>query len=55
MLRVAVGDPSYQIRTGDTGVEWLRIPSYPKVDLRPSLASSSSMTGVIFKSTNDAH
>ena len=32
MLRVAVGDPSYQIRTGDTGVEWLRIPSYPKVD-----------------------
>ena len=32
MLRVAVGDPSYQIRTGDAGVEWLRIPSYPKVD-----------------------
>ena len=32
MLRVAVGDPSYQIRTGDTGVEWLRIPNYPKIN-----------------------
>ena len=31
MLRVAVGDPSYQIKTGDVGVEWLRIPNYPTI------------------------
>ena len=31
MLRLAVGDPSYQIKTNETGVEWLRIPSYPTV------------------------
>ena len=32
MLRVAVGDPSYQIKTNETGVEWLRIPNYPLVN-----------------------
>lgn len=32
MLRVAVGDPSYQIKTNETGVEWLRIPNYPNVN-----------------------
>jgi len=32
MLRVGVGDPSYQISTQSTGVEWLRIPSYPTVN-----------------------
>ena len=32
MLRVAVGDPSYQIKTNETGVEWLRIPNYPVVN-----------------------
>ena len=31
MLRVAVGDPSYQINTQSTGIEWLRIPSYPTI------------------------
>ena len=31
MLRVAVGDPSYQIKTSEVGVEWLRIPNYEKV------------------------
>lgn len=31
MLRLAVGDPSYQIKTNETGVEWLRIPNYPNV------------------------
>ena len=31
MLRVAVDDPSYQINTQSTGVEWLRIPSYPPI------------------------
>ena len=31
MLRVAVGDPSYQIKTGDVGIEWLRIPNYPTI------------------------
>ncbi len=32
MLRVAVGDPSYQIKTNETGIEWLRIPNYPLVN-----------------------
>lgn len=32
MLRLAVGDPSYQIKTNESGVEWLRIPSYPTVN-----------------------
>ena len=31
MLSLAVGDPSYQIKTNESGVEWLRIPSYPTV------------------------
>ena len=29
MLRVAVQDPSYQLKTTDVGVEWIRVPSYP--------------------------
>ena len=32
MLRVGVGDPSYQIKTGQAGIEWLRIPNYPTVN-----------------------
>jgi len=32
MLRVGVGDPSYQIMTKEAGVEWLRIPNYPTVN-----------------------
>jgi len=32
MLRVAVGDPSYQLKTGQTGIEWLRIPNYPTIE-----------------------
>jgi len=31
MLRVGVGDPSYQIKTEETGVEWLRIPNFPLI------------------------
>ena len=31
MLRLAVGDPSYQIKTEETGVEWIRIPQYGKL------------------------
>ena len=31
MLRVGVGDPSYQISTKETGVEWIRIPSFPLI------------------------
>ena len=31
MLRLAVGDPSYQIKTTNTGVEGIRIPSYPTI------------------------
>jgi len=36
MLRVAVGDPSYQIKTSEIGVEWLRIPNYPVVNTDPN-------------------
>ena len=32
MLRLAVGDPSYQIKTNEAGVEWLRIPNYPLIN-----------------------
>jgi len=32
MLRVGVGDPSYQIKTKETGVEWLRIPNFPVIN-----------------------
>ena len=32
MLRVGVGDPSYQISTKETGIEWLRIPSFPVIN-----------------------
>ena len=31
MLRVGVGDPSYQIMTKEAGLEWLRVPNYPTV------------------------
>ena len=31
MLRVGVGDPSYQLMTKETGVEWLRVPNYPTI------------------------
>ena len=29
LLRVAVGDPSYQLKTNKEGIEWIRVPSYP--------------------------
>jgi len=29
LLRVAVGDPSYQLKTTPEGVSWVRIPNYP--------------------------
>jgi adenylate cyclase len=29
LLRVAVGDPSYQLKTTSEGVSWVRIPNYP--------------------------
>ena len=31
MVRLATGDPSYQIRTGEVGVEWVRVPQYGKI------------------------
>ena len=31
ILRVAVGDISYQIKTNDVGIEWVRIPKYDKI------------------------
>jgi len=30
-LRVAAGDPSYQIKTGDSGPEFVRIPQFPAI------------------------
>ena len=29
LLRVAIGDPSYQIKTEEQGLAWVRIPNYP--------------------------
>ena len=29
LLRVAVGDPSYQLKTTEEGVTWVRVPTYP--------------------------
>ena len=29
LLRVAVNDPSYQLKTTPEGVQWVRVPSYP--------------------------
>ena len=29
LLRVAVGDPSYQLKTNEEGIEWIRVPNYP--------------------------
>ena len=29
LLRVAVGDPSYQLKTTPEGIDWVRIPNYP--------------------------
>ena len=29
LLRVAVGDPSYQLKTNEQGIEWIRVPNYP--------------------------
>jgi len=31
MLRLGTGDPSYQIKTEETGVEWIRLPQYDKI------------------------
>jgi len=31
MLRLDTGDPSYQIKTEETGVEWIRLPQYNKI------------------------
>jgi len=44
MLRLATGDKSYQIKTGDYGVEWVRIPAYGKM--------STDANGNIWISTN---
>ena len=35
MLRVATGNPSYQISTKETGVEWIRLPEYPLITTDP--------------------
>ena len=35
LLRVGVGDPSYQLRTGVSGIESVRIPNYPTITTDP--------------------
>ena len=47
MLRVGVGDPSYQIKTTETGVEWIRIPNYPNVntDANGTVATETKLYG----------
>ena len=32
LLRVAVGDPSYQLKTTQEGISWVRIPNYPNMN-----------------------
>ena len=32
MLRLGTGDISYQIRTGEYGIEWVRVPAYNKMN-----------------------
>jgi len=32
IIRVATGDPSYQIKTGDAGIEAVRIPQFPTIN-----------------------
>ena len=44
MLRLAVGDPSYQIKTEATGVEWVRIPAYGKL--------TTNENGLVFANWN---
>ena len=44
MLRLAVGDPSYQIKTEQTGVEWVRIPAYGKL--------TTNENGLVFANWN---
>ena len=29
LLRTATQDPSYQLKTGEEGIEWIRVPNYP--------------------------
>jgi adenylate cyclase len=29
LLRVAIEDPSYQLKTNEQGIEWIRVPNYP--------------------------
>ena len=36
MLRVGVGDPSYQIKTTEGGIEWVRVPTYPQMYTDPN-------------------
>ena len=32
LLRLGVGDPSYQIKTEEQGIVWVRIPNYPNIN-----------------------
>lgn len=32
LLRVGLGDPSYQLKTTPEGIEWIRVPTYPLIN-----------------------
>jgi len=36
VIRVAVGDPSYQMKAGDTGVQAVRVPGYATINTDPN-------------------
>ena len=36
VIRVAVGDPSYQMKAGDTGVQAIRVPGYATIKTDPN-------------------
>ncbi|MDA7491682.1 adenylate/guanylate cyclase domain-containing protein [bacterium] len=36
LLRVGLGDPSYQLKTTPEGIEWIRVPTYPLINTDPN-------------------
>ena len=36
LLRVGLGDPSYQLKTTEEGVSWVRVPTYPLINTDPN-------------------
>ena len=44
LLRLGVGDPSYQIKTEEQGIVWVRIPNYPNINTDQNGEYSSTGT-----------